>query len=135
QSSVKPHLPGSTERYPGDRVPVGSIAAYYIENFIPTANNGPNERVDIGTGFTDVDQFTIRIDHRLSGRDNLSGSVFYDTEQTRAPAGGAAIRIDDTTTKSWNAVGTYTRSLSARWSTQFVVAANHLTTGLLFQNE
>jgi len=61
------------------------VAANLLQKYIPTANVGSNifQAVPAGTDFQD--QFTIRIDHKLTDHQNLTGYYYYTDDANFQP--------------------------------------------------
>jgi hypothetical protein len=115
-----------TAAFPGDSlfVPVDPRVSKLINRYpLPNDPGGPYSARTYATSSkvrTDADQFSIRIDHRLSGKSQLFGRFTYDnlTGPTTNPDQTA---IDPSfgityTDRQRNAVITYTRTASARFS-------------------
>src|SRR5215469_4684992 len=113
-----------TKAYPGDTliVPVdpaiAAILARYPLPNLPTGSFGPNTYATSSKVDTDADQFSIRIDHRLSAKNqffarfnfnNLTGPTTNPDQTAIDPTFGVQY-ID----RQRNVVGTFTRTNSPR---------------------
>jgi hypothetical protein len=51
------------------------VAVALAKNFIPSGNRGPFENQSVPTGTDNENQFTVRVDHKITDRQNLS--IYY----------------------------------------------------------
>ena len=87
KSATKPVDPITRQRFANDVIPASRInqIAGNILALLPAPNRGPNQLSATNNGSTDSDQFTARIDHNLTRKDNFSARYFYENGSSFKP--------------------------------------------------
>jgi hypothetical protein len=81
-SSTLPHMPGSTNRYPNNTVPVSAITAKLLAIY-PTSPTGTSSSTISQSD--DRWAFGFRIDHKINDRDSLSGHYLFSLDASILP--------------------------------------------------
>jgi hypothetical protein len=114
--------PVTGANYPFNQLPVNSIAANYLNRFVPLPNAPGNGFITSPTMAIDEDQGILRVDHHLSERDLLTGTYVIDDQRQRVPfpfaAGGNNVGRNQTLSLAW------THSFERGWVNQFRASAN-----------
>lgn len=76
---VNPTSP-SGAYYKDNQVPVDTVMANYIKDFLPLPNSGTNGFVEDPVGSLQEDQFIFRYDYNVSSKDTLSAFYIFDDQ-------------------------------------------------------
>src|SRR5579863_5872384 len=74
--------------FPSGKIPTACqdpVAIALMQNFVPLANVGQFENQAVPTGTDNEDQFTVRVDHRITDRQNLSIYYYFTDVRQLAP--------------------------------------------------
>jgi len=74
--------------FPTGKIPTACqdpAAVALMQNFIPQANVGQFQNQSVPTGTDNEDQFTVRVDHRITDRQNLSIYYYFTDVRQLAP--------------------------------------------------
>jgi hypothetical protein len=122
-----PNIPDGqlySDLFPGNIIPLGCLDATAVDllQFVPTPANGSDKLVTTPVQPERGDQFTVRIDHRLNGKQNLSIYYYFDDHHLISPfavfqAAGANVpgfgAITNERFQQWNISHTWTISNTA----------------------
>ena len=71
--------------FPNNQVPVDSVMATYIKDFLPPPNYGTNGLVEDPVASLQEDQFVFRYDYNISTKDTLSAFYIFDDQPQTFP--------------------------------------------------
>lgn len=73
--------------FPNGQIPLNRFSpiSQRILALLPAPNRGVNSLVSVGNGTTDSNQFLVRVDHALTGKDNLSARYFFEDGNALKP--------------------------------------------------
>ncbi|MGO9402440.1 MAG: carboxypeptidase regulatory-like domain-containing protein [Terriglobales bacterium] len=71
--------------FPNNQVPVDTVMANYINDFLPMPNYGTNGFVEDPVASLQQDQFAFRYDYNISSKDTLSAFYTFDDEPSVWP--------------------------------------------------
>lgn len=121
-ATIDPATGGQCVSFPNNRIPadrIDPIAGAFLAK-VPLPNAGVGEvqnLISAGQQKTDMDQFSLRIDHRLTSQDQLFGRLTVDDVEERQPFGTSELNESLVpgfgrlvTTKSRNVVLSHTRT-------------------------
>lgn len=77
--------PATGGNFKNNQVPVDSVMANYIKDFLPLPNSGTNGFVEDPVGSLQEDQFIFRYDYNLSPKDILSAFYILDDQPQNFP--------------------------------------------------
>jgi hypothetical protein len=112
--------PGAQSVFPNGVIPPqcqDPVAANLLSEFVPGANTGVSQYQAVPTGTDNANQFTVRLDHRLSDKQNLSIYYYFNDgtqlqpyntfEQSGANLPGFG-NYNDLRYQQWNITHTWT---------------------------
>jgi Carboxypeptidase regulatory-like domain len=119
-----PNIPDGqlySDLFPGNSIPLGCLdpTAVDLLQFVPTPHNNSDKLVTAPVQPTRADQFTVRFDHRINNKQNLSVYYYFTDDHTIFPfaqfqAAGANVPGFGSTTndryQQWNISHTWTIS-------------------------
>ncbi len=108
-----------SDLFPGNIIPLGCLSATAVDllQYVPTPNNNSGTLVTTPVQPTRGDQFTVKIDHRINSKQNLSAYYYFDDHHVVSPfaqfqAAGANVPGFGSTTnerfQQWNISHTWT---------------------------
>ena len=117
-----PNIPDGelySDLFPGNIIPLGCLDATAVDllQYVPTPANGSDELVTTPVQPERGDQFTVRLDHRINDKQNLSFYYYFDDHHLISPfaqfeAAGANIpgfgSITNERFQQWNISHTWT---------------------------
>jgi hypothetical protein len=117
-----PNIPDGelySDLFPGNIIPLGCLSATAVDllQYVPTPNNNSGTLVTTPVQPTRGDQFTVKIDHRINSKQNLSAYYYFDDHHVVSPfaqfqAAGANVPGFGSTTnerfQQWNITHTWT---------------------------
>ena len=73
--------------FPNNQIPLACMDSTAVDllQLVPAASSGGNTLVTIPTKAVRGDQFTVKIDHRINDKQNLSIYYYFDDDKTLAP--------------------------------------------------
>ena len=92
------------------------VAANLLQQFVPAANIGSNQNQVIPVGTMNADQFTVRVDHKINDRQNLTGYYYFQDNRELDPydtfeAAGATVpgfgNLNNLRYQQWNFTHTW----------------------------
>ena len=117
---------------PVDPAIAAILARYPVPN-LPTGSFGANTYATASKVVTNADQFSVRIDHKFSPKDQFFARFNYDNltgpttnpDQTAIDPAFAVMYVD----RQRNVVGTYTRTVSPRVALESLISITRTTPG------
>ena len=108
-----------SDLFPGNIIPLGCLSATAVDllQYVPIPNNNSGTLVTTPVQPTRGDQFTVKIDHRINSKQNLSAYYYFDDHHVVSPfaqfqAAGANVPGFGSTTnerfQQWNISHTWT---------------------------
>jgi hypothetical protein len=95
------------------------VAANFIQQFVPGVNLGTNQSQLVPVGTDNEDQFTLRFDHKINERQNLSAYYYFNDARQLQPydtfgEAGATVpgfgNFNNLRSQQWNLTHTWTLS-------------------------
>ena len=119
-----PNIPDGqlySDLFPGNIIPLGCLDATAVDllQYVPTPANNSDKLVTTPVQPVRADQFTVRFDHRINDKQNLSIYYYFDDDHTVSPfavfqAAGANVpgfgSITNDRYQQWNISHTWTIS-------------------------
>ena len=123
-AGAAPNIPDGVDYatlFPGNIIPLGCLdpTAVDLLQYVPTPQTASGALVTTPVQPTRADQFTVRFDHRLNSKQNLSIYYYFDDDHTISPfavfeAAGASVpgfgSIVNDRYQQWNITHTWTIS-------------------------
>jgi hypothetical protein len=115
---------GSQSVFPNNVIPPSCqdpVASNLLGQFVPTANIGSNQNQVVPVGTINADQVTVRIDHKINSRQNLTAYYYFNDNREIDPydtfeAAGASVpgfgNYNNLRNQQWNFTHTWTISNS-----------------------
>jgi len=133
-TAQRPRDPRTGQPFPGGRIPaerIDPIAKHYLDQFIPRANEGLRNYLQLLLTERKNDQVTTRITHKLSNTDNLSGTFFYSLTESLADSFNLPIGTRDSDNSvNKNLVLSETHIFSPQTVNQFIFTVTRFVSEL-----